>query len=182
MSEANFQYLIWSMGRADQDCWYEMVFMQEFTDPTQMDFSDLLACGIPGNLMPAELTQAEKDDLTSIGKEFALQYDVDRIPRETVETMLCTCFDLTPEMVEQLDLTSLENAPYFQETDCFYGLSNSYDGHSPNIKEAYWMEDGTTVIYFTRDPMNTLCRAVLKQEPQVRGAAYKVLENTVANL
>ena len=175
LTEKALQYLVWDLAHTDPDYWYEMIFTLEFTDPLEINVRWLLCCGIPGELATADLTPEEEQFFLDNDLEAALHMDVDRIPRETAETMLLTYFDLTPEDLSQMNF---DNVLYFPETDCYYGLNNSYEGITPHFLEGYRMEDGTRIVYFTRDSYSGIWRAVLRKDAHIMGCPYKVLQIT----
>lgn len=177
MTHAQLQDFFSAIQKSDPECWYEMVFALEFTDPKEMNFYRLFGCGDPSDRSTAVLTDAEKEFFVQRGEENVLHYDVDRIPRETVESVLCTYFSLTAEDLAQWDMENLASVPYFPETDCYYGTNNSYSGAVLSFEEGYLLDASTYAIYFTRNGgyEGTLRGVVQWPNPE---EAYKVLQIT----
>ena len=180
LTYAQLQDIFSFITESDQEHWYETIFIQDFTGPEEINYHLLFSDGIPAERASADLTEAEKNFFIQNGDESVLHFDIDRIPRETVEYVLCTYFDLTAGDLEQMDMENLPGVPYFPKTGCYYGTNNSYNGDTPHFLEGYRLEDGSLAIYFyrykTRVSEGTLCRALIRLEEEA--GTYKVLQIT----
>ena len=167
----------WRMAE-DKDGWYEAALAVPFADPLDVNCLYLVGNGAPNDpRTPSELTPEEETYLKQF-KESPTEYSVCRIPRETLENVLCTYFPLTEE---DLPLAGAQSLVYYEATDCYYAWLTGTETILPVFLEGYHMPDGTIVLYYMdafEDPA-ILRRAVLQEDPEYR-VPYLVLEVTIA--
>ena len=167
----------WRMAE-DKEGWYEAALAVPFADPLEVNCLYLVGNGAPnGPRTPSELTPEEETYLKQF-KESPTEYSVCRIPRETLENVLCTYFPLTEE---DLPLAGAQSLVYYEATDCYYAWLTGTETILPVFSEGYRMPDGTIVLYYMdafEDPA-ILRRAVLQEDPEYR-VPYLVLEVTIA--
>lgn len=179
MTPQQLARLHWQLAE-DEEGWYEAVLASEFTDPKAVNLFQIFGNGVPnasrepGN---PDITQEELDHLTQTLGYDPTSYDITRIPRKTIEQVLCTYYGLTPEEAAAVDPGS--GLIYYEATDSYYALQNSYGYITPYFHEGYTMPDGTIVVYYC-DAFSTLMfyRAVLRENAGV----YLVQEVTKADI
>lgn len=180
MTARQLHRLHWQLAE-DSEGWYKALLADTFIDPKELNVFRAFGNGTP-NRAPGEerteLTPEEQQMINEARGSDSSDLETARIPRETVERVLLTYLELNPEDVAAMDFGP--EVIYWEETDCYYIVQNSYGYIIPYFHEGYTMPDGTIVIYYC-DALSTpqFYRAVLRLG---NDGIYKILEITDAEL
>lgn len=120
--------------------WYNMAMTSEYACPEDLDLYNFFYNGFKDEIAGAE----EREKLEKAG--LWMELDIQKNPREKMDTLLKTYFGLS---LEQMSGVGLEYMIYLEETDSYYKCAGDFCcGESAQFHRGYWTEDGRIVLHY----------------------------------